>query len=66
MAQEIYIRTTDTDGRDLSGTYSVSDKIITVTLFDGSSKSTQFGNLPVEVIAKMLLRELDRKRRGVS
>jgi hypothetical protein len=66
MAQAIYFRTTDADGRDISGTYSVSGKTITVTLFDGSSKSTQLGNLPVEVIAKMLLRELDRKRRGES
>jgi len=37
-----------------------------VTLFDGSSKISQLGNLSTDVIAKMLLRELDRKRRGVS
>lgn len=66
MAEEIYIRTTASDGRDISGTYSVSGKIITVTLFDGSSKSSQLGNLPTAIIAKMLLRELDRKRRGAS
>lgn len=66
MAEEIYIRTTASDGRDISGTYSLSGKTIMVTLFDGSSKISQLGNLSTDVIAKMLLRELDRKRRGVS
>jgi hypothetical protein len=66
MAEEIYIRTTASDGRDISGTYSVSGKTIMVTLFDGSSKISQLGNLPTAIIAKMLLRELDRKRRGES
>lgn len=48
------------DGR--SGTYEVKDGIVTVQDdATGRRKPTQIGNLPVEHVALMLLREIARE-----
>ena len=49
------------DGKTYTGRYSVSGKVVSVSGAFGS-KSTQVGNSPADVVARMLLRELVRER----
>ena len=68
MAQvgEIDISSTDEDGHEIRGSYRVAAGVIHVTLSDGTSTETQLGNDPAPTLAKILLQELYRKKRGVS
>jgi hypothetical protein len=65
VAKDIDIWTTDVGGHEIRGTYRVSGQNLLVTLSDGSSTETQFATcaMPADTFAKLLLRELDRKRR---
>jgi hypothetical protein len=45
------------------GSYCVSGKVLTVTATAGS-KSTQLGEMPAQVLAKTLLRELAAEGKG--
>jgi hypothetical protein len=66
MAEDIYISTTNTDGREISGSYRVSGKFITVTLSDGIYIRTSLRGQVAEEYAKILLLKLDRQSRGGS
>jgi hypothetical protein len=66
MEEEIDISSTDEDGHAIRGSYRVAAGVIHVTLSDGTSSETQLGNTPAPTLAKIVLQELDRKRRGVS
>jgi hypothetical protein len=61
-AGELEISSTAEDGRVIRGSYRVA----AVTLSDGSTIETQVGDTPAPTIAKILLQELDRKKRGVT
>lgn len=63
---EIDINSTDEDGRPIRGTFRVAAGMIHVTLFDGTNSATQLGDTPAPTLAKTMLQELDRKRRGVG
>lgn len=45
------------NGKTYNGTYTVARGMITVTSVWGT-KTTQVGNMPVEMLAKMLLSEI--------
>lgn len=49
--------TIERDGKTYHGTYVVERGMITVRC-TGGSKTTQVGNMPVEVLARLLLSEL--------
>jgi len=68
MAKDIDIWTSDTDGHEIRGAYRVSGQTLIVTLSDGSNTRAQFATcaMPAQAFAKLLLRELDRKRREVN
>ena len=63
---ELEISSTAEDGRVICGSYRVAAGVVHVTLSDGSTVETQIGNDPAPTLAKILLQELDRKRRGVA
>jgi hypothetical protein len=65
-AGEIDISSTAEDGGVIRGSYRVAAGVIHVTLSDGSTTETQLGNTPAPTLAKILLQELDRKKRGVG
>jgi hypothetical protein len=46
------------NGKIVTGTYCVSDWMITVKIESGRDKSTQLGNTPPKTLAESLLREL--------
>ena len=45
-------------GRSVTGSYALEEGMVKVRSASGDEKTTQIGNLPAIVIAKMLLREL--------
>jgi len=63
---EMDISTTAEDGQVICGSYRVAAGVIHVTLSDGTSTQTPVGNTPAPTLAKILLQELDRKKRGVN
>jgi len=63
---EIEISTTNEDGRTINGSYWVAAETIHVTLSDGTKGEALLGNTPAPTLAKIMLQELDRKRRGVG
>jgi len=63
---EIDISSSDEDGRPIRGTFRVAAGMIHVTLSDGTSSATQLSDTPAPTMAKIILQELDRKRRGVG
>jgi hypothetical protein len=65
-AGEIDISSTAEDGRAIRGSYRVAAGVVRVTLSDGSTTETELGNTPAPTLAKILLQELDRKKRGVT
>ena len=65
-AGEIDISSADETGRIIRGSYRVAAGVVHVTLSDGTSGQTQLTNIPAPSVAKILLQELDRKKRGVS
>ena len=50
--------TIECNGKIVTGTYSVSDWMITVKIEGGRDKSAQLGNRPPKTLAESLLREL--------
>ena len=60
--EEKQIRVSGPDGKELSGTYTVIGGVITVTAENGRQLRTQLGSTPAEAIAKILLRELARRK----
>jgi hypothetical protein len=65
-AGEIDISSADETGRTIRGSYRVAAGVVHVTLSDGASSQTELTNIPAPTVAKILLQELDRKKRGVS
>ena len=65
-AGEVDISSADETGRVIRGSYRVAAGIVHVTLSDGTSTETELSNTPAPTVAKILLQELDRKKRGVS
>jgi hypothetical protein len=65
-AEELEISSTAEDGRVIRGSYRVAAGVVHVTLSDGSTIETQVGDNPAPTLAKILLQELDRKKRGVT
>ncbi|MFZ0066368.1 MAG: hypothetical protein WAK90_09370 [Pseudolabrys sp.] len=65
-AGEIDISSADETGRVIRGSYRVAAGVVHVTLSDGTSTETELSNTPAPTLAKILLQELDRKKRGVS
>jgi len=63
---EIEISSTNEDGHTISGSYWVAAETIHVTLSDGTTGEAPLGNTPAPTLAKIILQELDRKRRGVG
>lgn len=53
------------DGRTVSGSYTTSKGMITVTMSGGGTKATQLGGSAAhpEGLAKMMLRELAQEQR---
>ena len=60
--EEKKIKVSGTDGKELSGTYTVIGGVITVTAENGQQLRTQLGGTPAETVAKIMLRELARLR----
>ena len=52
-------------GKLVKGTYKVSDRLVTV-VFGNGTKIAQLGILPAEMLAHMLLRELEFERRQTT
>ena len=65
-AGEIDISSTAEDGRTIRGSYRVAAGVVHATFSDGSTTETELGNTPAPTLAKILLQELDRKKRGVA
>ena len=63
---DIDISSTDEDGHPIHGSYRVAAGMIHVTLSGGATSEMQLGNDPAPTLAKIILQELDRKRRGVG
>jgi len=63
---EIEISSTNEDGRTINGSYWVAAETIHVRLSDGTTGEAPLGNTPAPTLAKIMLQELDRKRRGVG
>ena len=63
---EIEISSTNEDGHTINGSYWVAAETIHVTLSDGTTGEAPLGNTPAPTLAKIMLQELDRKRRGVG
>jgi hypothetical protein len=61
---EIEVSSTDEDGHPIRGSYRIAAGVVHVTLSDGTSSETELGNTPAPTLAKIILQELDRKRRG--
>ena len=49
-------------GTQVKGSYKVSDRLVTV-VYGNRTKAAQLGILPAEMLAHMLLRELEFERR---
>jgi len=56
----------DEDGHPIHGSFWVVAGMIHVTLSDGTASEMQLGDTPAPTLAKIILQELDRKRRGVG
>jgi hypothetical protein len=65
-AGEIAISSAAEDGHAIRGSYRVAAGVVYVTLSDGTTAETQLGDTPAPTLAKILLQELDRKKRGVT
>ena len=63
---ELEISSIAEDGRVIRGSFRVAAGVVHVTLSDGSAIETQIGNDPAPTLAKILLQELDRKKREVT
>ena len=63
---EIEVSSTDEDGHPIRGSYRIAAGVVHVTLSDGTSSETELGNTPAPTLAKIILQELDRKRRGMG
>jgi len=63
---EIDISSKNESGQTIHGRYRVAAGVIHVTLSDGTSTEAPLGSEPEPTIAKIMLQELDRKRRSVS
>ena len=63
---EIDISSIDEDGHPIHGSFRVAAGMIHVTLSDGTASEMQLGDTPAPTLAKIILQELDRKRRGVG
>ena len=63
---QIEISSTNEDGHTISGSYWVAAETIHVRLSDGTTGEAPLGNTPAPTLAKIMLQELDRKRRGVG
>ena len=63
---ETDISSTDEDGHPIHGSFRIAAGMIHVTLSDGTTSEMQLGNTPAPTLAKIILQELDRKRRGVG
>ena len=55
--------TIEMDGKQHHGFYRVESGVVTVTTLEGKN-ATQIGGSTVEIVARMLLRELVRQGRG--
>ncbi len=62
VMEEKPIRASGTDGKEISGTYTVIGGVITVTAENGRQLRTQLGSTPAEAVARILLRELERQK----
>jgi len=63
---EIEVSSADDDGKPINGTYRVAGGVVHVTLSDGTTSEMQLSNVPAPTLAKIMLQELDRKRRGIG
>ena len=62
MGDEKKIHWEDDAGYQLSGTYTVIGGMLTVTGPDGRQRRTQLGSMSPETVAKILLRDLAKRK----
>jgi hypothetical protein len=63
MAKEIKI-SFPSGGKLVTGSFKVDRRLITVTAPDGRQKAAQLGASPPETLARLMLLELEREKRG--